>query len=306
MKNAIKNLTFILLTFFLCEAALAQTASFYNVAAGNGNGLRFWNGSNSYKITMGSSSEYRYGPVTGFSIKNSMTSNTAYGFTWGVAGQTPTAALNTEGSLQIKGWFKTMGRRIYFGDSQYLEGNNTSALTFRSNHSSYSQLILKDKEGTLYGKLFGSANGAFFGLQDGDGSWSYLARKDLYTDFRINNSTKMRIRSSGNVGIGTLNPQNRLDVCGTIRGTEVRVQSGWCDYVFDDAYQLPTLEQEEQFIKEKGHLDGFDSAVEMDGEIQLGDVTKRQQETIEKLMLHMIELNKEIKALKAQLPALKH
>lgn len=105
---------------------------------------------------------------------------------------------------------------------------------------------------------------------------------------------------SGDVGIGIKRPDYKLDVCGTIRAKEVKVESGWCDYVFADEFQLPTLAEEAQHIKEKGHLLSFESAEDMDGEIQLGDVTKRQQETIEKLMLYVIELDKEIKALKAQ------
>jgi len=44
---------------------------FYDVTAGNGNGIRFWQ-SNSYKIHMGSASEYLYGPVQDYSIKMNM------------------------------------------------------------------------------------------------------------------------------------------------------------------------------------------------------------------------------------------
>jgi len=110
---------------------------------------------------------------------------------------------------------------------------------------------------------------------------------------------------SGKLGIGVVDPTDQLEVCGTIRSEEVKVEDSWCDYVFDKEYDMPTLEEEEIFINTNGHLLSFESEEEMQGEIQLGDVTKRQQETIEKLMLHVIELNKEIKALKVQVESRK-
>lgn len=101
-----------------------------------------------------------------------------------------------------------------------------------------------------------------------------------------------------NVGIGTETPVHKLDVCGTIRSKEVLVETGWCDFVFEKDYQLPTLEEEACHIAEKGHLIGFESEKEMGGEIQMGEVTKRQQQKIEEIMLHLIELKNENEVLK--------
>ncbi|MFM2306802.1 MAG: hypothetical protein RLZZ367_1471, partial [Bacteroidota bacterium] len=42
-----------------------------NVTPGDGNGIRFWS-SDDYKIHMGNSGEYHYGPVTDYSIKMNM------------------------------------------------------------------------------------------------------------------------------------------------------------------------------------------------------------------------------------------
>jgi len=99
---------------------------------------------------------------------------------------------------------------------------------------------------------------------------------------------------NGKLGINTLTPQNALDVCGKIRSNEMICEApGWCDYVFYEDYDLPDLREEAQHIEEKGHLIGFQSEEEMDGEIHVADVTKRQQVKIEEIMLHLIQMEKE-------------
>jgi hypothetical protein len=79
---------------------------FYNVTAGDGNGLRFW-GSDSYKISMGVGSLYQYGTVTDYSIKTQMNAGSpGRGFTWGRKDIVPIASLNaTSGNMQIAGTF---------------------------------------------------------------------------------------------------------------------------------------------------------------------------------------------------------
>jgi hypothetical protein len=81
--------------------------NYYDSTAGNGFGFRFWNGSSAYKISMGASSLYYYGPVTDYSIKMQMNDgDTGRGFTWGRESYAPIAALNsTSGNMQIAGTF---------------------------------------------------------------------------------------------------------------------------------------------------------------------------------------------------------
>ncbi|MEZ0184400.1 hypothetical protein AB9T89_19310 [Flavobacterium oncorhynchi] len=104
----------------------------------------------------------------------------------------------------------------------------------------------------------------------------------------------------GNVGIGVLNPLNKLDVNGTIHSKEVKVDmNGWSDFVFKKEYNLPTLEQVEKHIIEKGHLENIPSEKEVlkDG-INLGEMNAKLLRKIEELTLYMIEMRKEMELLK--------
>jgi hypothetical protein len=200
MKNILLLLTIVFSCYSISGNSQTITNTFYNVNAGNGNGLRFWK-NNNYKIHMGNAAENKYGPVTDYSIKMNMNASAARGWTWGVHGKEPVMAVNTSGNFQNKGWIRTENGNIYFGDAQRIHGNKSSVLYVTNNHSTVSQIILRDKEATTYGRLVGSGNGANFGLYDGDGNWSYLAVKDKYTGFRINNIERMRIASTGLVTI---------------------------------------------------------------------------------------------------------
>jgi len=107
------------------------------------------------------------------------------------------------------------------------------------------------------------------GLTDTTGEW-YLEHKDqTHTKFYIGNDEKMIIQNNGKVGIGTDTAIYKLDVCGTIRAVEVLVEDDWCDYVFDENYTLPSLEDEKEHIETNGYLLGFESEEAMSGKISL-------------------------------------
>jgi hypothetical protein len=54
----------------------------------------------------------------------------------------------------------------------------------------------------------------------------------------------MFMKGNGNVGLGTLTPNEKLSVNGNIRAKEVNVENtNWPDFVFKEGYQLPTLEE---------------------------------------------------------------
>lgn len=80
----------------------------------------------------------------------------------------------------------------------------------------------------------------------------------------------------------------------------LRNSSDWADYVFSPDYKLTPLEEVATFIKANKHLPNVPSADEMAANgIDVTKTSAKLMEKIEELTLYIIEMDKEIKALKA-------
>lgn len=141
-------------------------------------------------------------------------------------------------------------------------------------------------------------------LTSGDGN-SYLnftgGSSTSRIGFQVDGSSRMSIMNNGSVGIGTTNTSTyKLAVNGNIRAKEIKVETNWADYVFKEGYDLPTLEEVESHIKEKGHLINIPSAMEVEENgILLGEMNKLLLEKIEELTLYTLQQEREIKGQKA-------
>ncbi|WP_291119225.1 hypothetical protein [Empedobacter sp. UBA7248] len=122
-----------------------------------------------------------------------------------------------------------------------------------------------------------------------------------------NASIAIKAISNGNVGIGTSNPKNKLDVNGTVHAKEVKIDmDGWADYVFKKEYDLPTLQEVEMHIQEKGHLPNIPSEKEvLENGISVGETQKLLLQKIEELTLYIIEQNKKLKKQQEEINLLK-
>ena len=82
------------------------------------------------------------------------------------------------------------------------------------------------------------------------------------------------------------------------KATEIRVETGWCDYVFANDYKLRPLKEVSAFIEANNHLPNIPPAAEVESEgLAVGNMTMRMMEKIEELTLYLIQQDKQLQAL---------
>lgn len=151
----------------------------------------------------------------------------------------------------------------------------------------------------------------FFAKQ-GKESQFILSDKQQVQNFSVNddgneNITVLMPKANSKLGIGTTNFTDGFDtyslsVNGNIRAKRVKVYTTWADYVFEENYNLPTLQQVEDYIKAHGHLQDIPSAKDVEEKgIELGEMNKLLLQKIEELTLYTIELNKKVEELQNKL-----
>jgi hypothetical protein len=142
----------------------------------------------------------------------------------------------------------------------------------------------------LFALYADTTNGLYFDApRDSSGS-----KLDIQFNWRGGGTPGLIVKgASGNVGIGTGNPTQKLSVNGTIRAKEVIVDTGWSDYVFADDYQLAPLSEIETHIKAERHLPGIPSAQEVaEHGVSMGEMQAKLLAKIEELTLHQIAQEK--------------
>lgn len=162
----------------------------------------------------------------------------------------------------------------------------------------------------------GNINGLKFysGYEDDFQKWAGIASvaEDIHSNHTAltlytNQTEKLRVTGNGDVGIGTINPREKLSVNGKIRANEVKVEiTDWSDYVFENDYKPQSLAALENYISANKHLPEIPSKDEVaEKGIELGDMNRLLLKKIEEMTLYLIEMKKENNLQQKQIDELK-
>ena len=86
----------------------------------------------------------------------------------------------------------------------------------------------------------------------------------------------------------------------------MQLSTAWPDYVFEDNYTLPSLEDLEKQVMEEKHLPNIPSAndVESAKGFEVGEMQNKLLEKVEELYRYVFQLNNENKVIKAEVKQL--
>jgi len=219
---------------------------------------------------------------------------------------------NSNNQFQIASDF-TENDRVFFRKIMAgadLSGRNTpwvefatrGANTFNGWQNINGSVLLPINNGFYIGSTGNTGNRMRLDLNDYAVTFDYYPALYIRTGTGGPASTVMTLTNNGNVGIGTANPQNKLEVNGTVRAKEIKVEStGWPDYVFDSSYNLPSLKEVETHIQEHKHLPGIPSQAQVEENgVDLGAMNALLLRKVEELTLYILQQEERIKALEAK------
>lgn len=159
-------------------------------------------------------------------------------------------------------------------------------------------------DGTYGFRIFRDANGGNILFQVGNNLNNWETKIKIGEGEGIN--TKLLFNpDGGNVLIGKTSQTNtsyKLDINGNVRANKVVVNTSGADFVFEDNYNLRSLAELQQYIRQNKHLPEIPSAKEMEKEGQdVGTLNIQLLQKIEELTLYIIQQQKEIEALKKKI-----
>ena len=248
--------------------------------------------------------------------------NVGVGFTSGVV---PRKFTVRESGIGIAQEALAGGPQIGFYTSSngaYLQTHNNYDLLFATSNSG-TPMVLQKETGNLgigttnptarLSVTRGNSTSAFDGTAAFAGTthvshFNYGTAEDTYIrGGKDNGRVFLADNLGGAVGIGTTNTAGyKLAVNGKIRSKELVVNSGWADYVFSNNHKLLPLNEVEKFILTNKHLPNIPSAEEVEKNgLKVGEMQTKMMEKIEELTLYMIEANKKIEKLEAEIIKLK-
>jgi len=185
--------------------------------------------------------------------------------------------LATRGENTFKGNQYMMGN-LSVGDADYMDANDRLMISYWRDQSSESE-----KHGFIrYPKQF----------------WIHPSAKP--------NAEGIHFNQNAEVGIGIYaTPGYRLSVNGTIRASEIIVETFGADFVFESDYKLKPLSEVKSHIEENKHLPDIPSATQMqENGIGMSELSIKLLQKVEELTLYAIQQNETIEKLNKRIDEL--
>lgn len=265
-----------------------------------------------------------YWDTNGIDIYNNNSGNVGIGTTSPAAKLTIQTAINSGGWMHIGGADSIIVSEGIGGVSAAIGTVTNHAFRINSGGTGRlqiyptGQVVVGTNSSAAFGKFTVETNNNSFGISHTSVEGNILATNIGGTSAGIGtfSFTNMRIFSNsvscifvaagtGNVGIGTDNPTYKLAVNGNIRAKEIRVNTGWADYVFSKKYKLRPLGEVEQYILDNNRLPGMPAASVLQKEgVDISAMQTKMMEKIEELTLYLISANKTIEQLQQRITLL--
>jgi len=210
-------------------------------------------------------------------------------------------AANIGGDFTSQGTAYINGNLYAYGTNNNIENGLSIYGTTQQNRTSI--WIHKNEASGLNGMRIGSCGYNNYTDLTIDASAIYL--NGAYgAKFMEMHSTNTKVFTDLEV-TGKIKCHDELEVAEVLKANQIKAQdinvdmNNAADYVFDENYNLRSLSDVESFVKENKHLPGVPSAAEMaEKGMSMSQMSNLLLEKVEELTLHMIELEKENKALK--------
>ncbi|WP_228378887.1 hypothetical protein [Chryseobacterium hispalense] len=206
----------------------------------------------------------------------------------GIGTNAPTEKLDVLGNIRIGSTHSTEG--INALSIRYQNGSLNNWGSLRSSSATFMSFGVKADNTVSNGWLSsdGSLNDKLAFAMSSNTGFSFLSANQQATAINspVTMTEVMKITPSGNAALQ-----------GKFEAKEIKVTlTPTADFVFENDYNLPKLEDVEKHIKEKKHLPEIASAKEMEKEgVNVGEFQIKLLQKIEELTLYTIEQNKLLK-----------
>ncbi len=222
---------------------------------------------------------------------------TVYEEIGGNAGNT----LALDGAVDTNPNIMFMAQNSNRANLRYVQNLNRMELLVGNNATDLTRIMVMTKNGVGVGTGTPSSKFQVIGESRLGSSSNYVAvgfgGQNSYIDargssgklvFRRGYADVMSMSGSGlAIGNAALPAGFKLSVDGKVICNELRVKltQDWPDYVADEDYEVQGPIEQEASFRATGALPGFPTEAELGGAIDLGEITRLQQEKIEELML---------------------